>query len=146
MRHLRSRRTAYFATRFARRQNLAFESYHQYYSAFVDTREFCLVRPETYYIERAGLSYFSACNATKYAPTRTASTWAHACRVTFDRAVIVHHTMDRELGDLELHFGGATSGNHALNDIYERTGTENFPRLAIGIAHPGNKQVRRLCA
>lgn len=58
-----------------------------------------------------------------------------------DRTLIVYDDMDLPLGKLRLRPAGASGGHNGMNSIIDSLGTENFPRLRIGIGRPDQPDV-----
>lgn len=50
--------------------------------------------------------------------------------------LIVHDEMDLPPGRLQLKPGGGDAGHNGLSSIIERLGTDQFPRLRIGVGRP----------
>ena len=53
-----------------------------------------------------------------------------------DRLVVVADDLDLPLGTIRLRRSGSSGGHNGLKSIAQALGTENFPRLRIGIARP----------
>jgi len=112
---------------YAKKRNLLWKEDVPTLGSSIDLPEIVLMRPETYSIEDNGRSFAAA---------------AEAFKMPFDRMIVLHHDQERELGDIELKFGGPTQKNDALRSIFEITGTESFPRLSVGIGHPDSKMTQ----
>lgn len=89
----------------------------------VDGVDCRLLKPDTYMNEsgravRAVLDYF---------------------RIQPQEALIVHDEIDLEPGVVRLKQGGGHGGHNGLRDIVQVLGNGDFPRLRIGVGHPGHK-------
>jgi len=56
-----------------------------------------------------------------------------------NEALIVHDEIDLDPGVVRLKQGGGHGGHNGLRDIIEVLGNGDFPRLRIGVGHPGHK-------
>ena len=52
--------------------------------------------------------------------------------------LVVHDEMDLAYGDVRLKMGGGIAGHNGLRSIVQHCGPD-FPRLRIGIGHPGDR-------
>lgn len=50
--------------------------------------------------------------------------------------LIVHDDMDLPVGKIRLRPSGSAAGHNGIKSIITELGTQDFPRLRIGIAHP----------
>jgi peptidyl-tRNA hydrolase, PTH1 family len=57
-------------------------------------------------------------------------------KIPMERLLVIHDELDLPLGTLRLRPGGGSAGNRGLASIIEQLGTQEFPRLRIGIGHP----------
>jgi PTH1 family peptidyl-tRNA hydrolase len=57
-------------------------------------------------------------------------------KVQPDQLLVIYDDVDLPLGTLRLRPGGGSSGQKGVKSIIEQLGTENFPRLRIGIDRP----------
>jgi PTH1 family peptidyl-tRNA hydrolase len=57
-------------------------------------------------------------------------------RVSPDDVVVVADDLDLPLGTLRLRRSGSSGGHNGLKSVAQSLGTEDFPRLRIGIARP----------
>lgn len=57
-------------------------------------------------------------------------------KIPLERLLVIHDELDLPLGTLRLRPGGGSAGNRGLASIIEQLGTQDFPRLRIGIGHP----------
>ena len=57
-------------------------------------------------------------------------------KIPLERLLVIHDELDLPLGTLRLRPGGGSAGNRGLASIIQLLGTQEFPRLRIGIGHP----------
>lgn len=57
-------------------------------------------------------------------------------RVPLDRLLVICDDLDLPLGTLRLRPAGGSAGQNGLKSIIDRLGTEEFPRMRIGIGRP----------
>jgi len=50
--------------------------------------------------------------------------------------LVIHDDMDLPLGKLRLRPGGSAGGHKGMKSIIQATGTQDFPRLKMGIGRP----------
>ena len=50
--------------------------------------------------------------------------------------LVIHDDMDLPLGKLRLRSGGSAGGHKGMKSIIQAIGTQDFPRLRMGIGHP----------
>lgn len=50
--------------------------------------------------------------------------------------LVVHDEVDFEFGQIAYKFGGSAAGNNGIKSVIERTGTDKFYRLRMGIGRP----------
>lgn len=83
--------------------------------------EIILLKPKTY-MNLSGLSVASAALFYKIDPADV---------------LIVHDELDLPVGAMKIRLGGAAAGNHGVESVIEKLGTDQFwrMRLGIGIAH-----------
>ena len=79
--------------------------------------ELVLLKPKTY-MNRSGEAVAKACEVYGVAP---------------EAALVVCDDLNLPLGRLRLRSGGSAGGHHGLESILAHLGTEDFPRLRIGI-------------
>ncbi|MFP6595770.1 MAG: aminoacyl-tRNA hydrolase [Dehalococcoidia bacterium] len=53
-----------------------------------------------------------------------------------DRLLLVVDDMDLKIGRLRLRAGGSSGGHNGLKSVRQATGTDDFPRLRIGVGRP----------
>lgn len=54
--------------------------------------------------------------------------------------LVINDDMDLPFGEIRMRPGGGSAGQKGLESIIERLGTDQFPRLRVGIGHPGGKR------
>lgn len=64
-------------------------------------------------------------------------------KLTPQDVIIVADDMDLPFGHLRLRFKGGAGGHNGLKSIIERLGTEEFPRVRVGIGRPPGRQQAR---
>ncbi len=57
-------------------------------------------------------------------------------KISLDRLLVIHDDIDLPVGTLRLRPGGGSAGQKGLGSIITQLGTEEFPRLRIGIGRP----------
>lgn len=57
-------------------------------------------------------------------------------KIPLDRLMIAYDDVDLPLGKLRIRSSGGSGGHRGMKSIIERLGTEDFPRLRIGIGRP----------
>ncbi len=57
-------------------------------------------------------------------------------RVDLPALMVVCDELDLPLGTIRLRPGGGSAGHNGLRSIFERLGSQDFPRLRIGIGRP----------
>jgi PTH1 family peptidyl-tRNA hydrolase len=57
-------------------------------------------------------------------------------KIPIDRFVVVHDDLDLPLGTLRIRPGGGAGGQRGLGSIIQQLGTQDFPRLRVGIGRP----------
>lgn len=95
-------------------------------SSFVaETPKYMFIRPKNYLVEESG---------------RPLAGVLRKSGASVDDIVVVHYDNELEFGNIKFKADGKTSHNAALTSIFKTVKTENFMRLAIGIAHPNWKK------
>ncbi len=64
---------------------------------------------------------------------------AHYYKIAPEAILVAHDELDLVCGDVKLKLGGGHAGHNGLRDIAQALKTQNFPRLRLGIGHPGHK-------
>jgi PTH1 family peptidyl-tRNA hydrolase len=57
-------------------------------------------------------------------------------KTPLDQLLVVYDDVDLPLGTLRIRPGGGSAGQKGMASIIERLGTQDFPRLRVGIDHP----------
>jgi PTH1 family peptidyl-tRNA hydrolase len=57
-------------------------------------------------------------------------------KIPLERLLVMHDDLDLPLGTLRLRPSGGSAGQRGLASIIERLGTQEFPRLRMGIGRP----------
>ena len=57
-------------------------------------------------------------------------------KIPFEDLLVVHDDLDLAVGTLRIRPGGGSAGQKGLASIIQQLGTEEFPRLRVGIGHP----------
>jgi PTH1 family peptidyl-tRNA hydrolase len=57
-------------------------------------------------------------------------------QIPLDHLIIVHDDLDLPLGTLRLRASGGSAGHRGMQSIITRLGSQEFPRLRIGIGRP----------
>jgi PTH1 family peptidyl-tRNA hydrolase len=90
--------------------------------AEIESQKVLLLTPSTF-MNQSGASVLAARDFYKIAPEDT---------------LVVCDDLNLALAKLRLRAGGSAGGQKGLEDIIRRLGTEEFPRLRIGIGSPPN--------
>lgn len=86
----------------------------------VDGARLALLKPETY-MNESGASIQAA---------------ARFYKLPAERLLVVHDDVDLPTGRLQARLGGGLAGHNGLRSIAQRTGTQDFLRLRIGVGRP----------
>jgi PTH1 family peptidyl-tRNA hydrolase len=57
-------------------------------------------------------------------------------RIKHDHLLVAHDDLDLPLGTIRLRPSGGSAGQNGMSSIIQQLGTQNFPRLRIGIGRP----------
>ena len=87
---------------------------------FLGTEKIALLAPQTYM------------NLSGHA-VREARGWFHLAN---EDILVVYDDMDLPFGTLRLRSSGSAGGHNGMGSIVEQLGTDNLPRLKIGIGRP----------
>ncbi len=63
-----------------------------------------------------------------------------------ENILVVYDDMDLPLGKLRLRLSGSAGGHNGMKSIISHLGTQNFPRLRLGIGRGGDKDERAMIA
>ncbi|MFT7222954.1 MAG: PTH1 family peptidyl-tRNA hydrolase [Cellvibrionaceae bacterium] len=69
---------------------------------------------------------------------RAVAAMADFYKISPDSILVVHDELDLSSDTVRLKIGGGHGGHNGLRDIIKSLNNKNFPRLRIGIDHPGN--------
>jgi PTH1 family peptidyl-tRNA hydrolase len=61
-------------------------------------------------------------------------------KIAPESVLVAHDELDIPAGQLRLKQGGGHGGHNGLRDIIAQLGSRDFPRLRIGIGHPGDSR------
>jgi len=61
---------------------------------------------------------------------------AHWYKTPLEDMLVVYDDLDLPLGTLRLRPGGGSGGHRGMRSIIRQLGTEDFPRLRVGIGRP----------
>ena len=87
----------------------------------LDDARLALVKPETYMNESG----------------RSISAAARFFKVPVESMLVVHDDVDLDEGRLQVRLGGGLAGHNGLRSIASSLGSQDFPRLRIGVGRPG---------
>lgn len=59
-------------------------------------------------------------------------------KIKIEEVLVVHDELDMPAGVAKLKLAGGHGGHNGLRDIIEKTGSNDFLRLRVGIGHPGH--------
>jgi PTH1 family peptidyl-tRNA hydrolase len=57
-------------------------------------------------------------------------------KIPLENLLVVHDDVDLPLGTLRIRPGGGSAGQKGVGSIIDRVGTQDFPRLRIGVGRP----------
>jgi PTH1 family peptidyl-tRNA hydrolase len=60
-------------------------------------------------------------------------------KIPLEHLLVIHDDLDLPFGTIRMRPAGGSGGQKGLGSIISRLGTENFPRLRIGIGRPGGQ-------
>ena len=60
----------------------------------------------------------------------------HKYNVAIDDLIVIYDDLDLPLGKLRLRAGGSAGGHKGINSIISALGSEDFPRIKVGIGRP----------
>lgn len=56
--------------------------------------------------------------------------------IELDKILVIHDDIDLEPGKIRLRTSGSSGGHNGIKSIISALGTENFPRIKIGVGKP----------
>lgn len=62
---------------------------------------------------------------------------ARSCKLDPGEVLVIHDDMDLPLGKLRIRTRGSSGGHKGIKSIMAHLGSEEFPRIRIGIGHEG---------
>ncbi|MGI6249941.1 MAG: aminoacyl-tRNA hydrolase [Anaerolineaceae bacterium] len=57
-------------------------------------------------------------------------------KVSLDHLIIIHDDLDLPLGTLRIRQSGGAAGQRGMSSIIDQLGTQQFPRIRLGISRP----------
>ena len=60
----------------------------------------------------------------------------HFYKIPLENLLVMYDELDLPFGTLRIRPGGGPGGHNGLTSVIERLGTEDFPRLRVGIGRP----------
>jgi PTH1 family peptidyl-tRNA hydrolase len=67
---------------------------------------------------------------------RAVAQTAHFYKLQPANIIVIHDDLDMEFGRIKIVSGGGDAGHKGIRSIIENLGTNNFPRVKIGIGRP----------
>ena len=64
----------------------------------------------------------------------------HYYKIQLSHLLVIYDDIDLPFGTLRLRANGSSGGHNGLQSIIERLGTQDFPRLRIGVGRPSGKK------
>jgi PTH1 family peptidyl-tRNA hydrolase len=61
-------------------------------------------------------------------------------KIPLDKVLVAHDDIDLPLGTIRIRPGGGSGGQKGLASTIEKLGTQDFPRMRIGIGRPSGSQ------
>lgn len=62
-------------------------------------------------------------------------------KIPLDNLILAHDDVDLPFGIIRIRPGGGSAGQKGVASVIERLGTENFPRLRLGIGRPPGQKL-----
>lgn len=94
-----------------------------YESAIIEGQKVMLVKPQTY------MNLSGEC----------VKEFVNFYKIEKEEIVIIYDDMDIEPGKIKIRKKGSSGGHNGIKSIIENLGTEEFPRIRIGIGRPTQK-------
>jgi peptidyl-tRNA hydrolase, PTH1 family len=60
-------------------------------------------------------------------------------KVPFNRLLVIYDDLDLPLGTLRLRADGGSAGHKGMTSVIQQLGSNEFPRLRLGIGHPSGR-------
>ena len=92
----------------------------QYETAIIEWKKAILIKPQTY-MNLSGQSVQEFANFYKIEP---------------ENILVIYDDMDIEAGQIKIRKKGSAGGHNGMKSIIQMLGTEEFPRIRIGIGRP----------
>jgi len=67
--------------------------------------------------------------------------WMDNQKIKLDNILVISDDLNLKFGQIRLRKKGSSGGHNGLENISQVLGTENYPRLRIGISNPGSNQI-----
>jgi PTH1 family peptidyl-tRNA hydrolase len=67
---------------------------------------------------------------------RAVAPLAHFYRVSPERLLVIYDDLDLDQGTVRLRFKGGSGGHKGMRSIIRQLGTQDFPRVRVGIGRP----------
>lgn len=117
----------WFANRIAEKYSCGFSGKRKFSGEMArfhhNGMDFLLLKPQTY-MNDSGRSVQSVMNYYGYSP---------------EEILVIHDEIDFNPGTIRIKRGGGAAGHNGVRDIINCIGSNNFPRIRIGVGHPGHK-------
>ena len=94
------------------------------YKTRIGGKEVILAKPQTY-MNNSGAAVFNLLEEYNLSP---------------ENMLVVYDDLDLPLGSMRLRLKGSSGGHKGVESIIKYIGTQNFPRLRIGIGRPKKKE------
>lgn len=62
-------------------------------------------------------------------------------KIDNDKTIIIYDDLDLELGQVKIKLSGSSGGHNGISSIIEKIGSNDFPRIRIGIGKPKEKSM-----
>jgi len=99
--------------------------YHAVYGLYnAEKFRAILIKPQTY-MNRSG---------------RAVKSFANYYQIPESRILVIFDDLDLPFGEIRIRKSGGSSGQKGMESIIQSLGTQNFPRMRVGIGRPPGKQ------
>src|SRR3972149_4614484 len=61
-------------------------------------------------------------------------------KIGLDDLLVIYDALDLPLGKIRIREGGSAGGHNGIKSIINELGSQDFPRLRVGIGRPGAKE------